>query len=108
LKKNSNNNSQLKKLSSIITEFTEIYNSKITGIIQSENVTIEELNKISAALAKNIPDIIKLQDTINETTNKKEVKNNFTDIFAIIKTDENASHILEMLLNRISEITESN
>ncbi len=107
MRKNNNINKILKEQKEIITQFIKTYNDKISALIQNENSTLEELNKISTLLAKNIPEIMKLQNSIQESTNKRNEKDSFIDILSIIRKDNEANILLEKLLLRISELTEN-
>ena len=100
MSKNSDIN-KIKKISKLINEFTDIYNDKISGALANNDITFEEISKISSLWAKNIPEIIKLQNNLNDIINSDKSRNEIPAILKIINSDQNARNHLDNLLDFI-------
>lgn len=99
---NSNLKSQARRLFKIISGFIEIYNEKLSTTLSKDDLSIEELNKVTAAVCKNLPDLFKLHENLGMIINKKDnVSQNF-NLTDIIQNDAQAAELIDKLLERIS------
>lgn len=97
---------QKKRLNRIISKIISLYNDKISKNLENENTSIDDLNKLSQSISKNVPDLIKLYDILHNSINVQTNNNENNFIIEKIQTDEKASDLLQQLLLRFSEIDE--
>ncbi|MBX3043936.1 MAG: hypothetical protein KIT33_08515 [Candidatus Kapabacteria bacterium] len=84
------------------------YHQLLSDTLTSDNSTIDELNKLSQSICKNLPELIKLKDYFENTTAPKV--NSVPPFYFnnIIQNDEIASNLLKDLLFRLSELSDAN
>lgn len=86
-----------------ITKLINLYHSEMKNALLKDTLGLDEINKLSTSACKNIPDLIKLHETVKQIVNKKE-HNPKGKLISMIANDEDASLLLKSLMQKISNM----
>jgi hypothetical protein len=93
-----------KRFQNQISNLLNLYFEKMSATLLKEDISLDELNKVTASACKNLPDIFKLQETIRSIVEKKDLSDN-NRLLNLISNDETASNLAKNLMRRISQIS---
>jgi len=102
-----NNKSIAKRFQNQISNLLKLYYDRMSSTLLKDDITLDELNKVTASACKNLPDLFKLQETVRMIAEKKDLSDNSL-LLNLISNDDTASDLVKSLMKRISQISTNN
>ena len=93
-----------KRFQNQISNLLKLYYESMSATLLKEDISLDELNKVTASACKNLPDLFKLQETIRSIAEKKDLSDN-NRLLNLISQDDTASDLAKNLMQRISQIS---
>lgn len=107
MRKNNKISSYARKFESRVEKIAALYYDRINTAIENDGMTLDELNKIIVAISKNIPELFKLQSTLQGIVHNSEPDKYENKILNLLKSDPESNELIESLLFKISHLSES-